>query len=323
MMTSVESVRKWGGSTTDAILDPSCQIFRVPALDGLIGYRNINGCAVVFGDPLCSPDKIEDLIGSFHEYCDGINLRVLYLIVSEPFAAWLVKKGFCKARIEYGEELILNPHDDPRKKQGCHASLVRRKVRHAESESVMVKEYIPTNETIEKGIVQVGEKWLENRQGPQIHISNVRTFDNIYGKRWFYAQVKDQIVGVLTLNRLEKNDGYLLNHLMYTPEAPGGVPEILVITALDALVLENCNFVTFGSVPAASLGEIIGLGPFSKYFAVNIYLLANKMYHLDRKKKFWEKFAPSSDKMFLAFQNSHIGLKELIALKNALNATIV
>lgn len=321
-MTSVESVRKWGGSTTDAILDPSCQIFRVPAIDGLIGYRDINGCAVVFGDPLCPSDKIENLIDSFHEYCESINLKVIYLIISEPFAAWLVEKGFCKSRIEYGEELILNPHDDPRKRQGSHASLVRRKVRHAESENVIVKEYIPTNATIEKGIVQVGEKWLENRQGPQIHISNVRTFDNTYGKRWFYAEVQDQIVGVLTLNRLEKHDGYLLNHLMFTPDAPGGVPEILVITALNALVLENCNFVTFGSVPAASLGEIVGLGPFSKYFAVNIYLLANKMYQLDGKKKFWEKFAPSSDKMFLAFQNSHIGLKELIALKNALNATL-
>lgn len=323
MINLVESVRKWGGSATDAILDPSCLIFTAPLIDGLIGYRSINGCAVVFGDPICPSQCNDILIGSFHKYCDSINLKVIYLIVSETFATWLVEKGFCKSIIEYGEELILNPHDDPRKKHGDHASLVRRKVRHAQSENVTVKEYIPCNEMIEKGILEVGKKWLENRQGPQIHISNVRTFDNILGKRWFYAEVKGKIVGVLTLNHLEKHQGYLLNHLMFTPDAPGGVPEILVITALDALVLENCNFVTFGSVPAAALGQIIGLGPLSKYVAINLYSLANKMYHLDGKKMFWEKFAPSSKKMFLAFQNSHIGLKEIIALKKALNATIV
>jgi lysylphosphatidylglycerol synthetase-like protein (DUF2156 family) len=317
----VESVRKWGGSTTDAILDPSCLIFRTPEVDGLIGYRTENGCAVVFGDPVCSALQTHLLTQVFHEFCAKEKLRVIYLIVSEEFARWLFQNRYAKVMIEYGEELILDPHDDPRKKEGVYASLVRRKTRHALHENVVVHEYIPFADEIEKEIIQVGEKWLEARKGPQIHLSHLRPFDHREGKRWFYAQKNEQIVGALILNRLEKYQGWLLNHLTFTPKAPHGVPELLIVSALETLLQEDCKHVTFGTVPGNQLGEIIGLGSFSKYFLRGIYNLANLTYHLSGKKKFWEKFGPSSKKAFVTFEKPILGLQEALAIKKALNAT--
>ncbi len=35
----VKLVRSWGGLNTDAILDPHCLFFFIPAIDGFIGYR--------------------------------------------------------------------------------------------------------------------------------------------------------------------------------------------------------------------------------------------------------------------------------------------
>lgn len=315
-------VRKWGGSTTDGILDPTCQIFRIPGMEGLIGYRAENECAIVFGDPVCPEDQTKNLTQAFHEHCAKEHLKIIYLIVSEEFALWLIQNEYCKTMIEYGEELVLDPHEDPRKKTGVNASLVRRKVRHALHEGVSVQEYIPFDDRIEKGITLVGEKWLEARKGPQIHFSHVHSFNHREGKRWFYAEKNGEIVGSVILSRLEKHQGWLLNHLMFTPEAPHGVPELLVVTALEILSQEGCKYVTFGTVPARALGEIIGLGTFFNYLARGVYHIASILYHLNGKKKFWEKFHPESKKAFLAFKNSHIGLKEIIALKKALNATI-
>lgn len=320
--SDVACVRRWGGSTTDAILDPVCQIFRTLDVDGLIGYRAENRCAIVFGDPACSQSQVKNLVEAFHEYCAKEGLKIIYLIISEEFARWLIQNGYCKSMIEYGEELILDPHHDPRKKEGVHASLVRRKVRHALRESVIVKEYTPADDQIEKGIVQVGEEWLKARKGPQIHFSHVHSFNHREGKRWFYAEKTGQIIGAVILNRLEKHQGWLLNHLMFNPEAPHGVPELLIVTALEVLSQEGCKYVTFGTVPASQLGEIVGLGIFSKCLARGVYSLANTIYHLSGKKSFWEKFDPAGKKAFLTFKDTHIGLREVIALKKALNATL-
>lgn len=321
--TDVACVRKWAGSTTDAILDPACQIFRVPEVEGLIGYRKENGCVIVYGDPACPPDQTEGLIRAFHGHCARENLKVIYLIISEKFARWLLNNGYCKTMIEYGEELIIDPHDDPRKKEGVRACLVRRKVRHAEHEDVTVKEYTTLDPKIEKGIIETGDRWLKARKGPQIHFSHVRSFEHRNGKRWFYAEKNGKIVGVVILSRLEKHQGWLMNHLMFVPDAPHGVPEFLVVTALETLSKEGCRYVTFGTVPAGQLGEIIGLGGLSMYLTRHIYNLANIIYHLNGKKKFWEKFDPGSTKAFLSFKDSHIGLKEIIALKKGLNATLI
>lgn len=315
-------VRKWGGSTTDAVLDPACKIFRIPEANGLIGYRVENGCAIVFGEPVCPPLEMSNLIASFSEYCIKEKLKIIYLVVSEEFSLWVIQNGHCKAMIEYGEELILDPHEDPSKKEGVRASLVRRKVRHALHEKVTVSEYTPFDDQIESGIALVGAKWLQTRKGPQIHFSNVHSFDHRSGKRWFYAEKSGQIIGTLILNRIEKHQGWLLNHVMFIPEAPHGVPELLIVTALRALSQEDCRYVTFGTVPASQLGKIIGFGTFSQYFARKAYHIVNIIYHLNGKKKFWEKFDPVTKRAFVTFQDSQIGIKEIIALKKALNATL-
>lgn len=318
----LDCVRKWAGSTTDAILDPLSRIFRYEGVDGLIGYRKENGCAVVYGEPACPSEQVGLLVGAFHEYCEREKLAVIYLIVSEKFARWLYESGHCKTLIEYGEELILDPRDDPRRKEGVRACLVRRKVRHAVGEGVNVKEYTSSDPRIEQGIVNVGESWLKGRKGPQIHFSHVRSFAHREGKRWFYAEKEGQIVGVVILSRLERHQGWLMNHLMFDPKAPGGVSELLVVTALEALSQEGCRYVTFGTVPADNLGEITGLGGFSRYVTRGIYTLANLIYHLSGKKKFWEKFDPESTRSFLSFKEPHIGIREIFALKKALNATL-
>lgn len=320
-ISDVTYVRKWGGSTADGILDPASFIFRIPEIDGLIGYRSENGCAIVFGDPVCSHTQIKNLIEAFHDYCEKKDLKIVYLIVSEWFAMWLFQNGYCKTLIEYGEELILDPHDDPRKKKGPNARLVRRKVNHALNEGILVKEYIPFDDQIEKEIVNVGDGWLKARKGPQIYFSQVQLFEHRDGKRWFYAEKNGQMVGIVILSRLDKHQGWLLNNLMFTPEAPNGVPELLVVTVLDILSQEDCKYVTFGTVPASQLGEIIGPKAVFASLAKGIYNLANYIFHLHGKKKFWEKFDPKSEKSFLAFKDLHIGLKEIIALKKALNAT--
>ncbi len=117
----------------------------------------------------------------------------------------------CRVRIEFGRELWIDPQDDPRSRTGVHASLVRRKVRHALKEKVTAHEYTSYDADLEQAIEQVGDAWLQGRKGLQIYIAGIRLFEIGRENAGFNARQGDQVIGILQLNRLESRDGWLLN----------------------------------------------------------------------------------------------------------------
>jgi lysylphosphatidylglycerol synthetase-like protein (DUF2156 family) len=315
----VQIIRRWGGLTTDALLDPVTQFFIVPGVEGLIGYRLRAQCAVVYGDPVCAPQDIPVLAHAFHQFCEGENLRVVYLIASESFAKWAINH-ICQASVQFGSELFIDPQCDPRSLHGTHASLVRRKVRHATHEGAVVKEYLVHDVFIEQNMLQLARTWLQHKRRP--HISNVHIFEDTDGKRWFYAMQNGMMIGLLVLNFLESRQGWLINHLMISPEAPGGTPELLVISALDALRQEGCAYATFGVVPNPALDEIAGLQRLLTWTVRLVYQAVYHLYHLKGHMMFWGKFQPQTNPSYLLFSQPRIGYQEIKALMHALNISV-
>lgn len=316
----VKRVRRWGGASSDSILDPVCEIFTLPTIEGLVGYRIEKKSAIVFGDPIASNRDLGQLVRAFHDFCHKKNLRVIYVGASVAFATF-AKDRFCPILIEFGKELTLDPFELPSK--GVHASLVRRKSKHATHEGVFAEEYLHHDPEREKKLEELAQTWLKTRKGPQIYTSHVHLFDDKVGKRWFYAKQNEQFVGLLLLNFLESHQGWLLNHLMITPNAPHGTPELLVVTALDKLKEENCHYITFGPVTNNSLGEIRGLGNFSRWTFRAIFKSINRFFHLDGKKKFWEKFEPKEAPSYLLMSEKGAHPRILIDLLRALNVSIL
>jgi lysylphosphatidylglycerol synthetase-like protein (DUF2156 family) len=312
-------VRRFGGCCSDAVLDPSCQVFRDPFIDGFIGYRLEASRAVVYGDPICQWEETPRLIQAFTKFCHQKGYKnIIYVITSEKFCQWAMQ-NVCHASIEFGQELFMDPHDDPRAKTGVNASLVRRKVRHAQKEFVTVEEYIPSNFMIEAQMEEAAKLWLKGRRGVQVHISHIHLFDNRMGKRWFYAKQGDRITGVVVLNELQSRQGWLINRLMHIPGAANGTPELLLTTVIDTLAKENCHYITFGAVTTGELGKLEGLGSLSKNLAKFSFNIARRFFHLDGKIKFWEKFDPKREFAYLLFTNPTIGIGDIWALMHALN----
>lgn len=316
---TLKCIRKWGGASSDAILDSKNQHFYQPAVDGLIGYRLFEKTAVVYGDPLCDPKNWQELVTSFYSYCDENGISVVYLMTSLPFYEWAKKMGFISAALHYGSFVFLNPQNDPRKESGTHASLVRRKVRHAEKEGTSFHEYLGNDAEIEKEMEKLGSEWVAARKGPQVHISHVSLFANKYGKRWFYAQKEGKLVGTVVLNELKAKAGWHLNHLMANKDSSHGTPEMLVIGAIDKIREEGSHYVSFGIAPAKEMQDIYGLSFFTSFVAKFLFKAASRYFHLNGFESFWGKFNCSHENSYILFREKKIGLKELKALKEALN----
>src|SRR5260370_38054612 len=87
----VSLIRRFGGATTDAVLDPATQFFSIKDIDGVIGYRLASGCFVVFGDPISSPSDKGLLSRAFHQYAETQGKNIIYICTSKPFAHWAIK----------------------------------------------------------------------------------------------------------------------------------------------------------------------------------------------------------------------------------------
>ena len=316
----VECIHRWGNSVAEALLDPTCQIFTASNVDGLIGYYSKGKCAVVFGDPVCAFADRPSLVRAFHDFCDKQKKNIIYLVVSKDFAKWMHEEGKGSS-LEFGEELFLDPRCDPRAKSGKKGILLRGKVRQALREGVAVKEYQNDAPQIEQKLNEIASEWLEHRHGPQIYISHIHLFEERFGKRWFYAQQGDRLIGALVLNQLQARQGWVLDRIMTVPGAPHGTSELMVVTILESLAKEECSFVTFGPNPAPLIGEMLGFGKCTTFLVRNLYKTCRKFFNLERKRKYWEKFHPLSAPTFVVFKKPRLGLHEVRCLMHALNVS--
>jgi lysylphosphatidylglycerol synthetase-like protein (DUF2156 family) len=317
---TIKLLRLWGTSPADASLDSVCKHFIIPEIEGFVPYRVESGCAIVFGDPVCSLSDRAKLVSAFHQYCQEKKNSIVYLIASKQFSQWAIHNQ-CSSSIEFGEELFLNPQQD-QGAVGSEGALLRKKIRKALREGVKIKEHDAYDFVFEKKIEETIKDWLDARKGPQVYIAHVRLFQDRFGRRWFYAMQKDQIVAVAILNRLEAKQGWLLSQIFLSPQAPVGASESIVDGIIKTLKNEHCSYLTFGAVPAQELKDIQGLNFFSSWLIRRVFSIARKLFHLDGKRVFWQKFQPKGEASYVLFSGLRIKIRDIIGIIRALNVSI-
>jgi lysylphosphatidylglycerol synthetase-like protein (DUF2156 family) len=293
-------------------------------VEGIVGYRESWGCDVALGDPVCRVANLPKLAAEFREYCAAHGRDTVYAAGSAQLAA--VECGWGAAAVEFGETLIHDPRLDPQ--AGSGGRELRKKVARAHRENVVVREYQPERvgrePALECSLEDVAARWLRARFGLQIYVSRVHLFEpHVEGRRWFYAQVGSQVVGVLALLRMEARAGYLLEHLLAAPASPVGIAELLVTDCFATLGMEGCSFATFGPAPGAQLRAVRNLGRFNEAFARRVYSTAHRMFHLDRRTHFQQKFGVASvEPTYIVFDPPHVRISTLLGLSRAFNVSV-
>jgi lysylphosphatidylglycerol synthetase-like protein (DUF2156 family) len=300
---------RYGSAASEAMFDFPCHFFQTPECSGSIPYRLEHHCAVVFGEPLCPPDEVHKLVEAFHKYCDKSNLNVIYIIVSEPFARWVMKNG-CHMLIESSRELIFDPAFDP-----CKTSnRLRHRVEKAVKHGLTVHEYVPYDPEIEEALKKIGVKWQEAIKGPHIYLGHLDFFESYAGKRWFYAKDGGEITSMIMLSRLDGRDGWLLKFLTTLPHAFHDTSEFLMTSVLDILRKEGCRYLSKGTIPADTLRDIEGMGAFAQWNVRFVYKIISSIYKFKKRKEYWLRYSPKIEPTYLIFKRPHIGLNEIRAL---------
>lgn len=309
-------LHKWGHAVIESILDPDCLIFTHEGIEGLIGYIENEGCVLAYGDPVCASEDRWALAEAFHQKFSDKN--IIYIVASKSFKDWLHQSNRF-AYITFGEELYLNPQVDPRAFSGKKAGVLRRNMGYAQKAGVVVGEYLlPCAET-EKKLQALADAWLNNRRGLQVYICNIRLFEERESKRWFYAQKGQHIVGAIVLNQLHAKKGWGLDRIMVVPDAPKGTSELLLTHVIEGLGQEGSSHITFGAINGSTLGEMEGFNPVLTLFSRFFYGYILKIFRIHNKSRFWKKFHPDSDPVYLAFKGAKLGFFEIKGLIRALH----
>jgi lysylphosphatidylglycerol synthetase-like protein (DUF2156 family) len=313
-----ELARRFGSSVSHVLADPRCERFFLSGVEGVIAYRKGIRCLVAIGDPICHPRDAGRFVNAFRQACEARKLGAIFAAANDAVAELCIARGW--SAIEYGEELVFDPRRDCR--AGARGREVRKNLNRAERAGVTFDEYCGGNPGMEWHLEAVAQDWLAGRHGVQAFISPIRLFDVRHGRRWIYARQGESIVGVLTLVRIERREGWVFEHLLNTPMAPAGTSEGMIVHALDRLREEGCAYATFGPSPRHDLGRMHGVGWYGQHVGRMFFDTASRALGFDAQSRFRRKFQPvSSEGSFLLF-SSGIGVCEATGLMRAFNVSL-
>lgn len=303
----IELLILYGSATSEAMFDYPCHFFRIPRGKGVIAYRIESSRAVVMGEPLCPPNELIELTCAFHIYCRDAHLHVIYIGVSEKFVN--IAQAYCPISIEVCEELIF----DPQKDLYSQSHRLKQRMNKAVKHGLTFFEYIPSNPSIENALLEIGRKWQKARKSPSLHLGHLNFFQNREGKRWFYVKDNNQITSLAMLSRLDAHQGWLLKFFFTLPGAYSETSEFLMLSLLDKLKKENCQFLTKGVVPLDALGKINGVGWFFQPLHW-IYNTISFVFKFKTHKQYWSRYDPKKEPSYLLFSRSKLGIQDLRAL---------
>jgi lysylphosphatidylglycerol synthetase-like protein (DUF2156 family) len=317
----VDAIGKWGSPVSVALLDPTCSLFKVPECEGLIGYRKIGSCIVVFGQPVCPQESLRDLMRAFTEYCASRCKNVIYIAVSESFSTLALQENYVRAAFNLLYEIVLNPMENPIERRGRKASVLRNKYSQSVRNGVTVNEYVGNDPELQKKIASVVAAWQQARKGPQIYLYSGQLFDDAANKRWFYAEHHGKVVGVVILNKIGGPAGWLLSLVALEPGTLLCVSEFMSLRIMEILRLEGCTYFSIGPSVAEQLLQVIGFNKFMRLLARGIFhVIVNRIFRMHKRHRYWDKFNPEKRAFYLLFDKPRIGASEIMGIMKALNA---
>lgn len=301
--TVEQLICNYGDATSTSWLDDRYSIWRHESTGAAVGYAEDSGYALIMGDPLCDARQYPMVISAFLRYLKKVkDLRPLWLLVSRDVEAILGQELGWRSLSCVAEERV--PVDS--------AKQVAKKQRQAEDAGVTIHEVgrgeeVP-QELREKCDKKI-EEWKANRNGRQVHISEVRPWVDMEHRRYLWAEDRSgQVVALAVLHRLAPKHGYQIKFALDFPGAPGGAIESLISRSIQSLAKSGVKTVTFGAGAVHELEIGSNLHGIRAKILSKTYKTIAQQLRLLQKSEFREKFGMREDPVFICYPALGLGV---------------
>lgn len=305
----LDRLRRWGSdSASFQVLQPGF-LHQLTRSDGNVAYVDTGRAWVTAGSPLNAPEHLASDAYEFTLAARQAGRRVVFAGVEGAFAQRVELR-----RLAIGQQPILDPRAWPTTLQAT-ASL-REQLRRARARGVTVREIDPDsiarNGSNERRAIEALQQcWLAERRLPPLGFLVATTPLSLpFERRYFAASRSGRLVGFASLAPIYVRNGWLLEHLVRSDQAPNGSTELLVDAALRAASRLGSRVVSLGLAPLS--------GPVSPWLA-GLGRLGSRFYDCRSLERFKAKFRPAHwEPMYLCFPK---GQTALSAAYDAVTAT--
>jgi len=306
-------IANYGDAANTSWLDERYQVWRHDHTGAAVGYVISHSYAIVVGEPLCDRSQTTEVITAFLDYMTEQNLKPIWIIVGREVEGilgtkfeWRTLSCVAESRAETNNHAVL------------HDQNIRKKMRRCEKEGVKITACPrgeDISEEIRKEIDRRIQDWLENRNGKQVHLTEINPWRDIHHRRYLYAEDKDgTICAIVVLHQLSMHNGFQVKFALDFPGAPSGTIETITLRAMEVAANEGAEHVTFGTSATSSLVPAQNIGGLRVKALSKIYSGIAEKLKLTQKGEFREKLGADEDPSFVCYPPHGLGPKGVRAL---------
>jgi len=250
-----ELVMEFGwNSTSYQILNPGIDLWFAAPANAVIGYTRRHGVLLVAGAPICPLAKLEQVCHEFELFAQARRCSVCYVCAEERLRSFFAPRSD-HSTVALGAQPAWNPQDWPNLVAG-HSSL-RAQLRRSLNKSVRVEEMPTAEGRANAEIRDILHDWLSSRGLPPLHfLTEPHLLAGVVQDRVLLVARRDaRIVAFLVTSPIPAKQGFMVELLARSREAPNGVSELLIDAAMRRFAAKHFQYGTLGLVALAHASD--------------------------------------------------------------------
>ncbi len=305
-------------ATAYQILNPGLERWFSARGDAVVAYVTNAGYRVVAGAPVCSRERLGDVVNEFEDDTRAGRLATCYFAAGERLARRLERRGPLD-RILLGAQPVWDPAVWPEileRKASLRAQLNR-----ARNKGVEASEWPVERAADHPELHRCLEQWLETRGLPTLHfLVEPETLGRLYDRRVFAAEQSGDVVAFLVASPVPARRGWLIEQIIRGHAAPNGTAELLIDAAWRALGASGADYVTLGLSP---LSRRSGVEPPRQHLWLRAMLAwirahGRRFYNFEGLDNFKAKFLPQRwEPIWAITSRRRVTLRTLYAIAEA------
>ncbi len=225
----------------------------MPGIDGAIIYGEFGKIWLAAGDPLAKADDIQLLVQGFMMAATKARRIAAFVPATERLAREGIQLGLSAIKIgaaPYFDLQVWQP-------RGNSAKKLRAGVNQALRGGIQVESVVRFSDELKEETTELCLSWLKTRRAATTFgwLLALDPFLRSERKKLFAARdANHRLVGLLAASPIPARDGWYLEDVVRSPDAPRGTADLLVFEALQRLKAEGATLATLGTAPLAREG---------------------------------------------------------------------
>ncbi|KAG7408972.1 hypothetical protein Forpi1262_v017885 [Fusarium oxysporum f. sp. raphani] len=317
------------------IFDPAYKVFTSQNGYGSLIYKIQARTVVVAGDPLCSEECRKPLLNELRHFRWARGLTLAFVGISEDFVKYAQQQGW--ATMHFGHERALNPLTNKVLRNEASKRMVaqNKQLLDPKRGGISVHLYSPSMSKAECGLEDQLQKLYDDwrQQRNRKYGGRLQAFVTVYNLFshpeltifLYTSDCKSQLNGFATLRKLGTQTGYHIDPCIASQDAPRGITDLLIVTAMQLLKSSGIGYLSLGFEPLHKVEGINGQSKLQSRLWKRGYNHMIKSVPVTGKAAYFKKFYPDeslTSKLFICLPSKGIPLRESIALLQFANMNI-